>query len=106
MLKFTSHFRKNKAFYIQVGITATVMFLSPSVALASSLDDGGMNIYWKLVSIGKYVILGKGVVECIQSALNGDYDKAKHGFIGYLMCFGLMLALPSAMNQIEGLFKQ
>ena len=45
MLRLTNHFRKHKLFYFQVGITAAAMFLSPTVALASSLDDKGMSIY-------------------------------------------------------------
>jgi len=105
MLRLTNHFRKHKSFYFQVGITAAAMLLSPTVALASSLDDKGMSIYWKIVSVGKYVILGKGSVNSIQSVLDGDYEKAKHQFIGYLICFGAMLALPQALDQIEGLFK-
>ncbi|EHQ92108.1 hypothetical protein [Desulfosporosinus youngiae] len=105
MLRLTSHFRRHKTLCIQVGITAVVMFLSPTVALASSVDDGGMKIYWKIVNVGKYVILVKGAVNSIQSVLDGDYEKAKHQFIGYLICFGAMLALPGALNQIEELFK-
>ena len=106
MKKLINHIKKNKIFYIQVGVSATIMLLSPSVALASGLDDGGMKIYWKLIGIGKYIILGKGVIECIQSALNGDFDRAKSSAIGYLLCFALMLVLPSGLDQIEELFKK
>lgn len=106
MLRLKNHFRENKGLVIKIGVATTIMLLSPSIALGSTLDDRGMSIYWKVVSVGKYVILGKGAIECIQSALNGDFDRAKSSAIGYLLCFGLMLALPSGLNEIEGLFKE
>ena len=106
MIRLKEHMKKHRRIYIQVGVATTIMMLSPSVALGASLDDRGMSIYWKVVSVGKYIILGKGAIECIQSALNGDFERAKSSAIGYLLCFGLMLALPSGLNEIEGLFKE
>ena len=85
---------------------ATVMILVPATAeAASSIDASGMRIYKMVVSIGRWVIIVKGSIDCIQSVLAGDFQSAKRQFFGYLMCFGIMLALPWGMNEIEAMFR-
>jgi hypothetical protein len=79
------------------------MLLSPTPVFAS-VDDGGMRIYKKLTGIGKWAIVIKGAIDVIQSAINGDYQQAKTQFMGYLLCFAILLALPYGLSEIEDAF--
>lgn len=99
----------NKKLLRCVGVTAVTILLiscSPLPAQAAlGIESGGMRIYSSIVSLGKWVIIIKGSIDCIQSVLAGDFQSAKKQFFGYLMCFAIMLGLPWAMNEIEVMFK-
>lgn len=95
----------NKNVVIQgLAIAALTILFEPAIALAS-LDDGGMRIFNKLAGVGKWAIAIKGSIDVIQSALNGDYQAAKTQFLGYLLCFALLLAIPLGLNEVESAFK-
>lgn len=99
-----------KKFYralLLIGITSAILFLFPAVvqAAASDLEAGGRHIHTVIVSVGKWVIIVKGTIDCIQSVLDGDIARAKRQFFGYLMCFGIMLALPWGLDELEGVFR-
>ena len=96
-------FLRNPIFHVAIIVFIT-MLLSPTPVLASSVDDGGMRIYKKLTGIGKWAIVIKGAIDVIQSAINGDYQQAKTQFMGYLLCFAILLALPYGLNEIEDAF--
>jgi hypothetical protein len=90
------------------GITALVLLCMPDTAFAagSGIDDGASRIYKKVVNIGKWVIIIKGGIDCIQAVGNGDIQQAKKQGLGYLLIFGIMLGLPWALDEIEGLFDE
>lgn len=90
---------------IQIWVTAGVMLLPTMVEAATGIDAGGRRIHGTVVNIGKWVIIVKGSIDCIQSVLNGDVQHAKKQFFGYMMCYGIMWALPWGLNEIEAMFK-
>lgn len=96
--------------FFQIGIGAAIGIgaglLLPDVAWAAGIEDGGRRIYSVVVNVGKWVIIVKGTIDCVQSVLQGDFQAAKRQFFGYLLCFGIMLALPWALNEIEAVFRQ
>ena len=71
----------------------------------TGIEAGGRRIHGTIVGVGKWVIIIKGSIDCIQSVLNGDIGKAKQQFFGYLLCFGIMLALPWGLDEVEALFR-
>ncbi|MGE4274403.1 MAG: hypothetical protein AB7E31_16325 [Desulfitobacterium sp.] len=95
-------FLSNPIFHL-VLIVFISMLLSP-IPVFASVEDGGMRIYKKLARIGKWAIVIKGAIDVIQSAMNGDYQNAKQQFMGYLLCFALLLALPYGLTEIEDAF--
>ena len=88
-----------------IGIAFAVFFIPALVEAAIGIEAGGKRIHGTLVGVGKWVIIVKGSIDCIQSVLNGDVSKAKQQFFGYLLCFGIMLALPWALDEVEGIFQ-
>jgi hypothetical protein len=99
------HLKANRKLY-SVAALSLVMVGIPDIAFASTgIDKGGMRIYKKLVNVGKWVIIVKGGIDIITSITNGDIDSAKKRFIGYLMAYGTLWALPWGMDQVEQLFE-
>ncbi len=96
--------------FFQIGIAAAIGigagFLLPDVAWAAGIEAGGRRIHSVVVNVGKWVIIVKGTIDCIQSVLQGNFQAAKRQFLGYMMCFGIMLALPWGLNEIEVVFRQ
>lgn len=90
---------------VGLGITATIVLAPAVVEAALGVEAGGRRIHATIVSVGKWVIIVKGCIDCIQSVLDGDVARAKRQFFGYLMCFGIMLALPWGLDEVEGLFR-
>lgn len=89
----------------RVLLTLTMPLLPSVVEAATGIDARGAQIHMKLVGIGKWIIVGKGTVDIIQNVLNGDTDTAKSKFMGYLLMFALLLALPWGLNEVEALFR-
>jgi hypothetical protein len=87
------------------GLTVALVAVPAVASAATGIDAGGMRIYSTIVSIGKWVIVVKGVIDCIQAVLAGDFQMAKRQFFGYIMCFAIMLGLPWSMNEIERIFQ-
>lgn len=95
----------NKNFIIRLAVTMAVILIPTIVEASLGIDAGGRRIHATIVGVGKWVIIVKGSIDCIQSVLNGDVARAKQQFFGYLLCFGIMLALPWALDEVEGLFQ-
>jgi len=91
-------------------IIVLMIVLIPMVVFGASSDagkgieSGARRIHGTIILVGKWVIIVKGSIDCIQSVLNGEVARAKQQFFGYLLCFGIMMALPWALNEVEGLF--
>lgn len=90
---------------LRIGVTAAVLLIPAVVEAATGIDAGGRRIHATIVGVGKWVIIIKGSVDCIQSVLDGDFQTAKKRFFGYLMCFAIMMAFPWGLNEIEAIFQ-
>lgn len=118
--KVVLHFKKNKHVYIRVGLMATSLCLSvfhPALAATPTaldvaqnvangnwdIDKQGYEIYRQLLGIGKWVIVVKGGWDVVRSTLSNDYDKAKKGFISYVLAYIFLLILPELMNRADGI---
>ena len=97
--------KEYKDLIIQVGVASAILLAPTVVEAFTGIDAGARRLHAKVVNIGKWIIIIKGSVDCIQSVLNGDIQRAKQQFFGYLLCFGIMLALPWGLEEVEALFK-
>ena len=113
--RIKNHFVNNSQFYLKsIAMASNVIYVTVGLSLgdASSIvsfadiNTSGQRIYGKIMSIGKWIIVIKGVIDIIHQMLQGDFETAKKLFLTYLGCFAMMLALPWAMNEVEGVFKQ
>lgn len=86
-----------------IGLTTFVMFTDVTFA-ASSIDTAANAIYRKLLNIGKWVIIIKGGIDTIQNAVQGDLQSAKKNFLGYLLVYVVLWALPWGLKQVDILF--
>lgn len=103
-----NHFVSNKSLYKGAGTLAisiiAAQLICPGGAFAS-IDAGGQKLYSKIVPIGKWVIVIKGCIDTIQAILSGDFGAAKKSFLGYLLCFAVILGLPWSLDQVNEIFK-
>jgi hypothetical protein len=99
------HIRKNGHLYCIAGLSLVLVSIPDTAFASTGIDKGGMKIYKKLVNVGKWIIIVKGGIDIITSITNGDIDSAKKRFIGYLLAYGTLWALPWGMDQVEQLFQ-
>jgi hypothetical protein len=101
------HLKKYWPVYTQIIFTTgAFMLTSPHSALAATnIDASGTRIYQKIVNIGKWVIIIKGSIDIIQNITAGDTQSAKKQFLGYLMVYGTLFALPWGMDQVQSVFQ-
>lgn len=89
------------------GITLVLLIGLPDIthaAAATGIDIAAEKIYKKLMNLGKWVIVIKGGIDTIQSAVQGDLQSAKKNFLGYLMVYIVLWALPWGLKQVDILF--
>lgn len=86
-----------------VGLTTFILFTDVTFA-ASSIDTAANAIYRKLLNIGKWVIIIKGGIDTIQNAVQGELQSAKKNFLGYLLVYVVLWALPWGLKQVDLLF--
>jgi hypothetical protein len=105
--RFSGHMRSHGRKYIMIGISIALLNgLSSDVFASSGLDVGARKIYDKIINVGKWVIIVKGGIDCIQGVANGDLQETKKKFMGYLLIYALLFALPWAMDEIKTLFDE
>lgn len=104
--KVMQHINRNKTFYITVG-AYTLIFICVGVdaSAASQIDVKASAIYKKLVSVARWIIIVKAAFDIIQSATSGDFASVKTKLVGYIITFLVLLGLPWAFEQIDGLFQ-
>jgi hypothetical protein len=90
------------------GITFVLIAGFPDVSFASGtgIDVGANRIYKKLVNVGKWVIIVRGGIDTIKSVSEGDLQAARKSFLGYLITYATLWALPWGMNEVESLFSE
>jgi hypothetical protein len=74
-------------------------------AAGTGIDAGANKLYIKLLGIAKWVIVFKGGLDTIKSVADGDMQSARKSFLGYLVTYGILWALPWGMNEVDKLFK-
>ncbi|MEF3311394.1 hypothetical protein PV433_21165 [Paenibacillus sp. GYB004] len=88
------------------GITVVLLAIPASAFAASTgIDVGAEKIYKKLLNVGKWVIVAKGGIDTIKSVADGDLQAAKRNFLGYLVTYAILWALPWGMGEIDKLFE-
>lgn len=102
-----AYFKRNKLTYQVVG-SALIVYMGCGFDYAyadTGIDAGAKQIYWKLINVGKWVIIVKGGIETIKSAADGDFQSVRKGFLGYGITYAVLWALPWMMDEIEKIFK-
>lgn len=97
---------------IAVTVFATVLIfqdgtnfaLAISGSNSSGIEVGGRELYSRLVSVGKWIIMAKGGFETLKHVTNSDYEGAKKVGISHLVIFALLIGMPYAFDMIEELF--
>lgn len=105
--KMDRHFKKYGFIYKVIGSTVIIMVAGGGfdyAFAAGSLDESANRVYYKLVEVGKWIIIFKGGMETIKAAGGGDFDSAKKSFFSYLIIYLLLLGLPYGFNEIDKLF--
>ena len=107
-VKVNRHFKKYGFVYKVVGSTAMIIVagggLDYAFAAGTGIEAGAQQLYTKLLSLGKWVIIFKGGFDIIKRMTDGDFDGAKKGFLSYLIIYIFLLGLPWAMDQVDSLF--
>jgi hypothetical protein len=107
------HVSRHKVIYRIGALTLTMLFAGGLDVLAEPLnvvgdstgiDAGAEKIYTKLVRIGKWIIIIKGAFDTISHTVQGDFASARKSGLSYMLVYVILLGLPWAFKQIEGLF--
>ncbi|MDD9312618.1 hypothetical protein PUS82_15190 [Cytobacillus firmus] len=106
--KVTRHFKRYGTLYKIAGSTVVIFMTGGgfdyALAASSSIDTKANLIYYKLMDVGKWIIIFKGSIDTIKAVGNGDFDSAKKSFFSYLLIYILLLALPYGFEEIDKLF--
>jgi hypothetical protein len=104
---FIVHLERHKIKYRIIG-TVIILFLGftdVSFASGTGIDVGAEKIYKKLINVGKWVIIVKGGIDTIKSVADGDHPAAKKNFLGYVVTYAILWALPWALSEVDKLFE-
>jgi hypothetical protein len=104
--KVERHFKKYGFVYKAAGISIILLTSGGTVLASSGIEAGAAQLYSKLLSIGKWIIIFKGGFDIIKNMASGDFDSAKKGFISYLVVYVFLFGLPWAMNEVDSIFKE
>ncbi|NOU98414.1 hypothetical protein [Paenibacillus planticolens] len=104
---FLAHLDRNKIKYRVIG-TAIILFLGfADAAFASTgIDVGAKRLYVRLIGVGKWVIIVKGGIDTIKAVAEGDFQAGKKNFLGYVLTYAILWALPWAFDEVEKLFTE
>lgn len=104
---FLAHLERHKIKYRIIG-TAIILFLGVSgIAFADTgIDKGAKKLYTQLIGVGKWVIIIKGGIDTIKAVTEGDFQSTKTKFLGYVLTYCILWALPWAFDEVEKLFKE
>lgn len=88
------------------GVTAILLIGLPDVShAATGIDEGAGKIYKKLLNVGKWVIIVKGGLDTVKHVADGDTLSARKNFLGYMLTYAILWALPWGFKEIENLFE-
>jgi hypothetical protein len=105
MQSTVKHVKEHKVVYTIAGYTVVCLVGAPHFGLAAGGGTvGAEKLYYQLCKVGKWIIIGKGGWETINSAVKSDYESAKKQFLSYLLIYVILLGLPYAMDKVDELF--
>lgn len=103
------HVERHKVVY-RIGALTLIVLLggidAVSAAAEGSIDDNAGKLYYKLIGIGKWIILIKGGFDTLSATVQGDFVAARKSGLAYMLVYVILLGLPWAFNQIELLFNE
>ncbi|MEK4355226.1 hypothetical protein MKX41_31025 [Paenibacillus sp. FSL R5-0475] len=103
--KITKSVMKKETLIKVAGITLLLLIGLPDTShAATGIDAVADKLYKKLLNVGKWIIIMKGGIDTIQSAIQGDVQSAKKNFLGYLLVYVVLWALPWGLKQVDVVF--
>ena len=103
--KVIDHVKRNKDFYIRVGLTTTsILSYNTTLTFASSLgmDDSFNEIIGLIKNFGKYGCLGLGLKKTIEEMLAGaSFKQASTAGIQYWLCYLFIQFYPKLFDMIR-----
>ena len=103
--KVIDHIKKNKEFYIRVGLTTTsILSCNTVLSYASSLgmDSAFNEIIGLIKDFGKYGCLGLGLKKTIEEMLAGaSFKQASTAGIQYWLCYLFIQFYPKLFDMIR-----
>lgn len=103
--KITKSVMKKETLIKVAGITLILLIGLPGTShAATGIDAVADKLYKKLLNVGKWIIIMKGGIDTIQSAIQGDVQSAKKNFLGYLLVYVVLWALPWGLKQVDVVF--
>lgn len=103
--KITKSVMKKETLINVAGITMLLLIGLPGTShAATGIDAVADKLYKKLLNVGKWIIVMKGGIDTIQSAIQGDVQSAKKNFLGYLLVYVVLWALPWGLKQVDVVF--
>lgn len=103
--KVIDHVKRNKDFYIRVGLTTTsILSYNTVLSYASSLgmDSAFNEIIGLIISFGKYGCLGLGLKKTIEEMLAGaSFKQASTAGIQYWLCYLFIQFYPKLFDMIR-----
>ncbi|TVY07194.1 hypothetical protein [Paenibacillus cremeus] len=97
-----------KGTVIKVAGLGAILFVGVSgTSFANAgIDVKADQVYKKLLTIAKWVIVFKGGIETIKSVADGDHGAVKKNFLGYGVTYAILWGLPWMMKEIDKLFSE
>jgi hypothetical protein len=103
------HVERHKVVY-RIGALTLIVLLGGvdmvSAAAEGTIDENAGKLYYKLIGIGKWIILIKGGFDTLSATVQGDFPAARKSGLAYMLVYVILLGLPWAFNQIELLFNE
>ena len=103
--KVIDHIKRNRDFYIRVGLTTTsILSYNTVLSYASSLgmDSAFNEIIGLIISFGKYGCLGLGLKKTIEEMLAGaSFKQASTAGIQYWLCYLFIQFYPKLFDMIR-----
>lgn len=100
-----THWQRHGFKYQVAGSAVILLVTGADISFAASAIDAKANVlYYKILDVGKWIIIFKGGIDTIKSVGAGDFDGAKKHFFSYLLVYLLLLAFPFGMDEVDKLF--
>lgn len=92
---------------VVIGTYTAIVFVGGfDIANASDgIDPAARQLYTKLLSIGKWIVIVKGAITTVNNVIQEDIGSAKKNFLGYLVVYLILKGLPWGMDQVDHLFE-